>query len=257
MATRRRSGPGSTAGKPISTLTADRWRRPSRHDRAVSARITESRSRPRTPTPGASPLPSGGRPFDGRYSGDGLSSIHGRPSSSAASPPQAVITSDTTRSGARSRSRGTFSTAIRAARWWIFAPASVSSSSLGGVQPVEFDGVHPDRACGVQPFGAGEQRRRIPGGQEPAAQRNGRKGVPGIRSGNHGDAHAAYPATARATTLAAMTDQASAATSDVDNARTVETFLYALQDEDFDTVDSTLADNIVWQNVGMAHAAGP
>jgi len=46
-----------------------------------------------------------------------------------------------------------------------------------------------------------------------------------------------------------MTDQASRVTSDIDNARTVETFLYALQDEDFDTVDSTFADTIVWQNV--------
>ena len=35
-----------------------------------------------------------------------------------------------------------------------------------------------------------------------------------------------------------MTDQASRVSSDVDNARTVETFLYALQDEDFDTVAS-------------------
>jgi hypothetical protein len=54
VAMRRRSGPGSTAGKPISTLAADRWRRPWRHDRAVSARITESRSgrgpRRRAPT---------------------------------------------------------------------------------------------------------------------------------------------------------------------------------------------------------------
>ena len=35
------------------------------------------------------------------------------------------------------------------------------------------------------------------------------------------------------------------------NARTVETFLYALQDEDYDTAESALADNIVWQNVGI------
>ena len=120
---------------------------PARHDRAVSARITASRSRPRIPTPGASPLPSGGRPFDGRYSGCGLSSTHGSPINSAASPPHAVITSDTTRSGARSRSRGTLSTAIRAARWWIFAPASVSSSASVGSSPSEFDGVHPCRAA--------------------------------------------------------------------------------------------------------------
>ena len=33
-----------------------------------------------------------------------------------------------------------------------------------------------------------------------------------------------------------MTDQT------LDNARTVETFLYALQDEDFDTLDAAMAD---------------
>jgi limonene-1,2-epoxide hydrolase len=52
-----------------------------------------------------------------------------------------------------------------------------------------------------------------------------------------------------------MTDQASVS-SDVDNARTVETFLYAMQDEDFDTVDSAMADTIVWQNVGYATLRG-
>jgi limonene-1,2-epoxide hydrolase len=53
-----------------------------------------------------------------------------------------------------------------------------------------------------------------------------------------------------------MTDQASPVRSDVDNARTVETFLYALQDEDFDTADAQLADNIVWQNVGWPTLRG-
>ena len=53
-----------------------------------------------------------------------------------------------------------------------------------------------------------------------------------------------------------MTDQASRVSSDVDNARTVETFLYALQDEDFDTVDSMFADTIVWQNVGWLTLRG-
>jgi limonene-1,2-epoxide hydrolase len=53
-----------------------------------------------------------------------------------------------------------------------------------------------------------------------------------------------------------MTDQASRVTSDVDNARTVETFLYALQDEDFDKADSALADDIVWQNVGVLTLRG-
>ena len=153
--------------------------------------MTESRSLPRIPTPGASPLPSGGSPFDGRYNGAGLSSIHGTPSSSAANPPHAVITSETTTSGARSRSCGTLSTAIRAARWWILAPASASSSSSVGIEADEFDRVHPDRTGGVQPFGAGQQRRRIARGQEQQAQRERGKGVSGIGSGDHGDAHAA------------------------------------------------------------------
>ena len=48
-------------------------------------------------------------------------------------------------------------------------------------------------------------------------------------------------------------------TSAVDNAanaRTVETFLHALQDEDFDTVESAMADNIEWQNVGVVTIRG-
>jgi limonene-1,2-epoxide hydrolase len=76
--------------------------------------------------------------------------------------------------------------------------------------------------------------------------------VPGIRPGNHGDAHGATLPQRFTTTLATMTDQASRVLSDVDNARTVETFLYALQDEDYDTVDAAFADTIAWQNVGFA-----
>jgi limonene-1,2-epoxide hydrolase len=53
-----------------------------------------------------------------------------------------------------------------------------------------------------------------------------------------------------------MTDQPSRVSSDVDNARTVETFLYALADEDFATADSVLADHIVWQNVGWPTLRG-
>ena len=53
-----------------------------------------------------------------------------------------------------------------------------------------------------------------------------------------------------------MTDQASTPKSDVDNARTVETFLYALQDEDFDTAEAAMADNIEWQNVGFPTIRG-
>ena len=100
VATSRRTGPGSVAGKPMSTRACARWRRPARQDRAVSARSMASRSRPRKPVPAASPLPTGGSPFDGWYSGDGFNSIHGTPSNSAARPPHTVITSDTTTSGA-------------------------------------------------------------------------------------------------------------------------------------------------------------
>jgi limonene-1,2-epoxide hydrolase len=53
-----------------------------------------------------------------------------------------------------------------------------------------------------------------------------------------------------------MTDEATPVTSDVENARTVETFLYALQDEDFDTADSAMSDDIVWQNVGWPTMRG-
>ncbi len=53
-----------------------------------------------------------------------------------------------------------------------------------------------------------------------------------------------------------MTDQASGVRTDLDNVRTVETFLYAMQDEDFDTVDRLMADNIEWQNVGLPTIRG-
>jgi limonene-1,2-epoxide hydrolase len=41
-----------------------------------------------------------------------------------------------------------------------------------------------------------------------------------------------------------------------DNARTVETFLYALQAQDFDSVESAMADDIEWQNVGYPTMRG-
>ncbi len=53
-----------------------------------------------------------------------------------------------------------------------------------------------------------------------------------------------------------MTDQASGLKSDVDNVRAVETFLYALQDEDFDTANGLLSDDIAWQNVGFPTIRG-
>jgi limonene-1,2-epoxide hydrolase len=52
-----------------------------------------------------------------------------------------------------------------------------------------------------------------------------------------------------------MTETTSAVDSTA-NARTVETFLYALQDEDFDAADAALADNIEWQNVGFPTIRG-
>jgi limonene-1,2-epoxide hydrolase len=40
------------------------------------------------------------------------------------------------------------------------------------------------------------------------------------------------------------------------NARTVETFLYALQDQDYDTLESLMADDVLWQNVGYPSIRG-
>lgn len=53
-----------------------------------------------------------------------------------------------------------------------------------------------------------------------------------------------------------MTDQASGIRTDLDNVRAVENFLYALQDEDYETADSLLADNVAWQNVGLPTIRG-
>lgn len=41
-----------------------------------------------------------------------------------------------------------------------------------------------------------------------------------------------------------------------DNIRTVEVFLNALQDEDFDTVDASFDDNLVYENVGLSRIRG-
>lgn len=40
------------------------------------------------------------------------------------------------------------------------------------------------------------------------------------------------------------------------NARTVETFLYAVQDLDFDAAEAAMAEHIVWQNVGYPTMRG-
>jgi len=52
-----------------------------------------------------------------------------------------------------------------------------------------------------------------------------------------------------------MTDQVSRG-SDVDNLRTVETLIAALQEADFDKLDSVLADDVVWTNVGLLTLRG-
>ncbi len=98
------------------------------------------------------------------------------------------------------------------------------------LEPVEFDGVQALRARLVEPPGPGEQRRRVAGGEETQAQREGRKRVSGIRSGDHGDAHAGYPATASDTRLTRY-DRSSAPNTLLpiaDSAGTVQAFLNAL-----------------------------
>jgi limonene-1,2-epoxide hydrolase len=56
--------------------------------------------------------------------------------------------------------------------------------------------------------------------------------------------------------LAGMTEQTVDTTSSVDNARIVEAFLNAFQDQDFDTADSLLADDLVYENVGLPTIRG-
>jgi limonene-1,2-epoxide hydrolase len=56
-----------------------------------------------------------------------------------------------------------------------------------------------------------------------------------------------------------MTDQASPTKSAQDissNPQTVQTFLFALQDEDFGTAEALAAENLVWQNVGFPTVRG-
>ena len=47
-----------------------------------------------------------------------------------------------------------------------------------------------------------------------------------------------------------MTEQTADETTAVHNTRTVEVFLNALQEQDFDTAGAVLADDLVYQNVG-------
>ncbi|MCV7423302.1 nuclear transport factor 2 family protein [Mycobacterium yunnanensis] len=52
-----------------------------------------------------------------------------------------------------------------------------------------------------------------------------------------------------------MTDQNSVVASTA-NASTVEAFLFALRDEDFDAADTLLADDLVYENVGLPTIRG-
>jgi limonene-1,2-epoxide hydrolase len=53
-----------------------------------------------------------------------------------------------------------------------------------------------------------------------------------------------------------MTEQTTSTSSAVGNARIVENFLNALQDQDFDTLESLVADDLVYQNVGFPTIRG-
>ena len=53
----------------------------------------------------------------------------------------------------------------------------------------------------------------------------------------------------------AMTEQTSTGPT-VDNQALVERFLFAVQNEDFDTADTLLADDVKWQNVGLPTITG-
>jgi limonene-1,2-epoxide hydrolase len=52
-----------------------------------------------------------------------------------------------------------------------------------------------------------------------------------------------------------MTDQTSTVVSTT-NSGTVEAFLFALRDQDFETADALLADDVVYQNVGLPTIRG-
>jgi len=85
------------------------------------------------------------------------------------------------------------------------------------------------------------------------AQRDRGKRVPGIRPGDHGDTHPPYPATTPTPRLATMTELTGTA---VANTRTVEGFLNALQDDDFEAAEAALDDNLVYENVGLPTIRG-
>jgi limonene-1,2-epoxide hydrolase len=53
-----------------------------------------------------------------------------------------------------------------------------------------------------------------------------------------------------------MTELPQTSPETAENIRTVESFLNALQDEDFETVDASLADDLVYENVGLSRIRG-
>ena len=53
-----------------------------------------------------------------------------------------------------------------------------------------------------------------------------------------------------------MTDLTATSHETAESVRTVEGFLHALQDEDFEAVDAALADDLVYENVGLSRIRG-
>jgi limonene-1,2-epoxide hydrolase len=53
-----------------------------------------------------------------------------------------------------------------------------------------------------------------------------------------------------------MTELTETSAQSAENIRTVEGFLYAMQDQDFETVDAALDDDLVYENVGLSRIRG-
>ena len=53
-----------------------------------------------------------------------------------------------------------------------------------------------------------------------------------------------------------MTDLTATSHETAENIRTVEGFLNALQEDDFEAVDAALADDLVYENVGLSRIRG-
>ena len=186
-------------------LPANRFRRappragaaPARQDRAVSARIVASRNRPRTPGARRQPAADRRQPLRRQVQRMRVELDPRDPQQLGRHPAAGGDDVGHHQVGRQvAQGCGTLSTAIRAARWWILAPASRSSSSGGRSSPASSTASTP-AARAVSSHSAPVSRVGLsPAGGETLAQRDGRKRVPGIRPGDHGDAHRPYPATA-------------------------------------------------------------